>query len=432
MKKSEEKAYSFRDKNNISDFPLTFEGLKKILLEMGIEVCVYSESMDKLKVLGWTEAAPTNKALTGKVNGTLHIFMDDAIENPTEKLWVLTHEVAHIACGSVYHKERSDEMEDEANEFVDYFLAPPCYLDSLCVKTLADVQEIMQCEEKYCKTIFANLICFQQREIKELDYLEQKICLLMGRNRPDLKVEDEDAQTEIPAVSVPEEPKPATETKSEPESIPEVKEEPKPTPEPTPESAPKSNRYYHESTPSSPPRVEKQVEIRYIPQPISTPAPQIDKKQQKILAGMGALLIVLLCVLCVFIGRSSTTSNTPQPVGQGYYIIQQPQDISGSAANPPAPQSTPQAPASISASESESSSAPSSTSTPESSAPTQSDGRIVSSVDGEGTLVYVTTTGSKYHKWGCQYINGKTNLIDMYISEAQDKGYQPCEVCFGK
>ena len=58
--------------------------------------------------------------------------------------------------------------------------------------------------------------------------------------------------------------------------------------------------------------------------------------------------------------------------------------------------------------------------------------RIVSSVEDEGTLVYVTTTGDKYHKWGCQYINGKTNLLDMYISEAQDKGYTPCKVCFGQ
>ena len=77
---------------------------------------------------------------------------------------------------------------------------------------------------------------------------------------------------------------------------------------------------------------------------------------------------------------------------------------------------------------SENSGAPTSQSAPESSPEPES--RIVSSVEGEGTLVYVTTTGDKYHKWGCQYINGKTNLLDMYISEAQDKGYTPCKVCF--
>lgn len=56
--------------------------------------------------------------------------------------------------------------------------------------------------------------------------------------------------------------------------------------------------------------------------------------------------------------------------------------------------------------------------------------RIVSSVESEGLLVYVTTSGKKYHKWGCQYIKNKTNLIDMYLSEAQDKGYTACSVCF--
>lgn len=68
--------------------------------------------------------------------------------------------------------------------------------------------------------------------------------------------------------------------------------------------------------------------------------------------------------------------------------------------------------------------------TPESSESTQTESRIVSSVEDEGTLVYITTSGKKYHKWGCQYINGKTNLIDMYISEAQEKGYTACSVCF--
>ena len=60
----------------------------------------------------------------------------------------------------------------------------------------------------------------------------------------------------------------------------------------------------------------------------------------------------------------------------------------------------------------------------------ESDSSIVS-VDGTDGLVYVTPTGSKYHKFGCQYLQG-TDMLDLYISEAQEKGYTPCRICFPK
>lgn len=44
--------------------------------------------------------------------------------------------------------------------------------------------------------------------------------------------------------------------------------------------------------------------------------------------------------------------------------------------------------------------------------------------------VYVTESGSKFHRAGCRYQN--ENCRDMKASEAYDMGYRPCSYCFDK
>lgn len=41
--------------------------------------------------------------------------------------------------------------------------------------------------------------------------------------------------------------------------------------------------------------------------------------------------------------------------------------------------------------------------------------------------VYVTKTGAKYHRAGCQYLS--KSKISMSLSEAKDSGYGPCSKC---
>ena len=42
-------------------------------------------------------------------------------------------------------------------------------------------------------------------------------------------------------------------------------------------------------------------------------------------------------------------------------------------------------------------------------------------------IVYVTDTGSKYHRYGCRYL--KDSCIPMSLSDAKANGYTPCSVC---
>jgi len=47
--------------------------------------------------------------------------------------------------------------------------------------------------------------------------------------------------------------------------------------------------------------------------------------------------------------------------------------------------------------------------------------------DGGDITVYITETGSKYHRWGCQYL--RQSCIPISLREAKRLGYTPCKVC---
>ena len=42
--------------------------------------------------------------------------------------------------------------------------------------------------------------------------------------------------------------------------------------------------------------------------------------------------------------------------------------------------------------------------------------------------VYITRTGEKYHRSGCQYL--RKSCIPISLSEAQSRGYEPCSRCW--
>lgn len=44
-------------------------------------------------------------------------------------------------------------------------------------------------------------------------------------------------------------------------------------------------------------------------------------------------------------------------------------------------------------------------------------------------IVYVTTSGQKYHRKNCRYVRGKDNTLEISINQAEEKGYSPCSKC---
>lgn len=46
----------------------------------------------------------------------------------------------------------------------------------------------------------------------------------------------------------------------------------------------------------------------------------------------------------------------------------------------------------------------------------------------QGTIVYVTSSGERYHKNGCRTVRG--NTLPLIIEDAESIGYTPCGVCY--
>ena len=44
--------------------------------------------------------------------------------------------------------------------------------------------------------------------------------------------------------------------------------------------------------------------------------------------------------------------------------------------------------------------------------------------------VFVTTSGDKYHKHNCYYIENKDNLTELTVEQATKLGYKECKICF--
>lgn len=44
------------------------------------------------------------------------------------------------------------------------------------------------------------------------------------------------------------------------------------------------------------------------------------------------------------------------------------------------------------------------------------------------TVVYITSTGSKYHEYGCQYL--RQSCHEIGLSDAKSRGYTPCSKCY--
>jgi len=43
------------------------------------------------------------------------------------------------------------------------------------------------------------------------------------------------------------------------------------------------------------------------------------------------------------------------------------------------------------------------------------------------TTVYITKTGTHYHRYGCRYLS--RSCIAITLTQAQSRGYTPCSVC---
>lgn len=59
--------------------------------------------------------------------------------------------------------------------------------------------------------------------------------------------------------------------------------------------------------------------------------------------------------------------------------------------------------------------------------PPPNDTTVTDTTDTDDSIVYITETGSKFHRWGCQYLD--QSAIPISRKEAIEQGYTACKVC---
>jgi hypothetical protein len=60
-------------------------------------------------------------------------------------------------------------------------------------------------------------------------------------------------------------------------------------------------------------------------------------------------------------------------------------------------------------------------------APTAAPTESPAPTEPEGTIVYITETGEKYHKGSCRFLS--KSKIEISLEDAVKNGYEPCSVC---
>ncbi|MBW8384145.1 MAG: hypothetical protein K0M69_16695 [Youngiibacter sp.] len=60
-------------------------------------------------------------------------------------------------------------------------------------------------------------------------------------------------------------------------------------------------------------------------------------------------------------------------------------------------------------------------------APTPAPTESPAPTEPEGTIVYITETGEKYHKGSCRFLS--KSKIEISLEDAVKNGYEPCSVC---
>lgn len=375
MNKIEKLAYQFRITHGISDFPITFERLLEIMKERGYKVRYFSESEEELRENELWQYTEISDAFSGVVNGVISTYINDSVSYQ-DRISVTGHELAHIVLGDILDRvgDRTTEQEDNASEFTSYFLAPPCYLNSLNIKTLEDIEYLLPSySHRLCKEIWANLTSWQQRH-EPLTYKEECVCKIMGVSS---KLDESDER---------------------------------------------NNASNYDCSASSTPTVDRQVEIRYIPQLQPAPVLYQNKKRQIARVALNAIIVILFCAVCLFIGyhmsNDNRSDNQTLLSDSGYQSQTQ-------SESPPDYTELYQ--------DSQSKSIP--TSSIISAPPSQhiaepSESHISSTAEQSEMIVYVTKSGEKYHKPTCQYVKYKTNTRGMPLSDAEAQGYKPCSVCF--
>ena len=148
-------AYRFRIDNGLYDLPLTYDDVLGAIHSMGMPLKSYATSqieMVNYRVYAHSLVSDAFSAYISKSDGA-KIYYDDT-KTTLEKRDALCHEMGHIQCGHIelgcvlsMKKDRLDPMENEAEKWRLFLIAPPRAVKERGGNTLERVQALTLLDE---------------------------------------------------------------------------------------------------------------------------------------------------------------------------------------------------------------------------------------------------------------------------------------------
>lgn len=186
MKGIEHDAYQFRIDNLLLELPIDYQDVLKIIKRYGYRLRSYAEAQKELENLGLNQAITETDAFLIKVSNKepLRIYYDDTM-SAEHKRDALVHEIAHIRCGHVktgevlgYSKDRAsgDPMEVEAEDWRRYFLAPPRIVKMRGGESIAKIQELAHISKLDAAQVLIDVLKITNDPIADV---ERTLCKLM-------------------------------------------------------------------------------------------------------------------------------------------------------------------------------------------------------------------------------------------------------------
>ena len=176
-------AYRHRLNCGIPGILLSSDQLIQILRQSGCIVKSYRDGWDELSQ--YDDLAAKTRGATAMsclLDDIPHVYYS-ALASESRLRFALSHELGHVIQGHIWRDKQEAEHETDANQFALAFLAPICYLSTLHISSVQDIQEITGLETEKCEILFGRLLDYEKTP-KEFSATEKSLVDLLSPPKP--------------------------------------------------------------------------------------------------------------------------------------------------------------------------------------------------------------------------------------------------------
>lgn len=172
-------AYRHRLNCGIPGILLSSDQLIQILRQSGCIVKSYRDGWDELSQ--YDDLAAKTRGATAMsclLDDIPHVYYNALAPEPRLR-FALSHELGHVIQGHIWRETQEAHHETDANQFALAFLAPLCYLSTLHIGCVQDIQDATGLESEKCEILFGRLTDYEKTP-KEFSATEKSLVDLLS------------------------------------------------------------------------------------------------------------------------------------------------------------------------------------------------------------------------------------------------------------